>query len=228
MRRIVMTVVCSVLLQWAMPSQAYAWWEFIEELSGPGRFYGWDIDLRLFCLNDKFDPARAGDPTERVGPTVGAVVSACRVRTGYARRMAINVGARFLRADNNPRFANGERIALTTLEPAVSFNLLSKYPSRDFIDYGFGAGVYWFSSSEFPSFNGAFLEPVRVEFHPTTNMKQSHKWAAAIPVLRVGYLMFPGGFETASFAAAPGVPTRISRDWAFNAGIFFDLEGLFQ
>jgi hypothetical protein len=37
-------------------------------------------------------------------------------------------------------------------------------------------------------------------------MKQNHKWTAAIPVVRLGMLMFPGGFETASFVAAPGVP----------------------
>ena len=228
MRRILVATIWGLLLQLLLPSPALAWWELLEELSGPGRFYGWDVDLRLFCINDKFDPARAGDPTERVGPTAGAIVSACRVKRGYARRMAVNLGARFLWADDNSRFANGQRISLTTLEPAVSFNLLSKYPDRDFVDYGFGAGVYWFSSTEFPSFNGAFLEPVRIEFHPTTNMKQNHKWAAAIPVIRLWYLLFPAGFETASFAAGPEVPPRISRDWAFNLGLFFDLEGLFN
>jgi len=216
----------------ALPAPARAWWDFIEELSGPGRFYGWDVELRLFCLNDKTPAATVagvtGPETERVGPTVGAVVSACRVKKGYVRRLAVDLGARFLRADDNPRFANRERISLTTLEPSISFNVLSKYPDRDFVDVGFGAGVYWFSSTEFPSFNGAFLEPVRIEFHPTTNMKQNHRWVAAIPVVRVGYLLFPGGFETASFAAAPGVPPRISRDWAFNAAVFFDLEGLFR
>ena len=228
MRRVALTLVSTALMVVALPSPAAAWWEFLEELSGPGRFYGWDVDLRLFCLNDKFDPTRSGDPTERVGPTAGAVVSACRGKKGYARRLAVNLGARFMWADDNPRFANGQRISFTTLEPAVSFNLLSKYPDRDFVDYGFGAGAYWFSSTEFPSFNGAFLEPIRIEIHPTTNMKQNHRWTAAIPMVRLGMLMFPGGFETASFAAAPGVPPRISRDWAFNAGIFFDLEGLFQ
>jgi hypothetical protein len=228
MRRVALTLVSTALIVVALPSPAAAWWEFLEELSGPGRFYGWDVDLRLFCLTDKFDPARAGDPTERVGPTAGTIVSACRVKKGYARRMAVNLGARFMWADDNPQFANGQRISFTTLEPAVSFNLFSKHPDADFVDYAFGAGVYWFSSKEFPSFNGAFLEPVRIEFHPSTNMKQNHRWTAAIPVVRLGMLMFPGGFETASFAAAPGVPPRISRDWAFNAGIFFDLEGLFQ
>lgn len=231
MRRVCAIALCSTLCLLVLPERANAWWDIIEELSGPGKFYGWDLDLRLFCLNDKVDATRAGTDTpetERVGPTVGAVVSACRVKKGYARRLGVNLGARFLKADDNSRFANGERISLTTLEPAISFNLLSRHPDKDFVDYGFGAGVYWFSSTEFQSFNGAFLEPVRIEFHPTTNMKQNHKWAAAIPVVRLGYLLFPGGFETAAFAAAPGVPPRISRDWAFNVGVFFDLEGLFD
>ena len=61
---------------------------------------------------------------------------------------------------------------------------------------------------------------MRFEFHPTTNMKKNHKWAAAIPAVRVGYLVFPGGFETASFAASPDVPARISRDWVYNVGLF--------
>ena len=75
------------------------------------------------------------------------------------------------------------------------------------MDYGFGAGAYWFSSTEFPSFSGAFLEPVRIEFHPTTNMKKEHPWAAAIPSVRLAYLVFPGVFETVRFGATPGRPT---------------------
>jgi hypothetical protein len=60
-------------------------------------------------------------------------------------------------------------------------------------------------------------------------MKQNHRWTAAIPMVRLGMLMFPGGFRDGVLCGcSPRVPPRISRDWAFNAGIFFDLEGLFQ
>ena len=133
MRRVCAIALCSTLCLLVLPERANAWWDIIEELSGPGRFYGWDLDLRLFCLNDKVDATRAGTnapDTERVGPTVGAVVSACRVKKGYARRLGVNLGARFLKADDNSRFANGERISLTTLEPAISFNLLSRHPDK--------------------------------------------------------------------------------------------------
>ena len=161
----------SVLL--VLPERANAWWDIIEELSGPGRFYGWDIDLRLFCLNDKVDATRAGDRTHprprEVGPTVGSRrLSVPGQEEAMPVAMAVNLGARFLKADDNSQFANGQRISLTTLEPSISVQPSEQAPDRDFLDYGFGAGVYWFSSTEFPSFNGAFLEPVRFEFHTTT------------------------------------------------------------
>jgi hypothetical protein len=232
MRRAYTIVACTLILQGLLSSPAYAWWDEVEKMSGPGRFYGWDIELRLFCITDKTAAGTKAAPnapdTERVGPTLGSIVTACRVKKNYVRRIAIDLGARFLWADDNQQFANGQRINLTTLEPAVSFNVLSKYPTRDFVDVGFGAGAYWFSSTEFSGFNGAFLEPIRIEIHPPTVFKQEHKWAAVLPKVRFGYLLFPAGFDTAAFAAAPGVPPRIARDWVGNVAVFFDLEGLFQ
>ena len=234
MRKPLVAVVAGLFLQLALPAPAQAWWELLEELSGPGKFYGWDIQLRLLCViqtptSEKRADGKPVTRTEKVFPTaIGVLVAACPVKPGSTRRAAFDVGARFLSADNNPRFANGERISLTTLEPSVSVNLLASHPDWDFVDYRFGAGAYWFSSPEFPSFNGAFLEPVRFEFHPTSKMKQANPWTALIPVLHVGVLLFPGGFETAQFAASPEVPPRISRDWAFSAGVFLDLEGLFK
>jgi hypothetical protein len=233
MRRACMILTCTLIIQGVLSSQAYAWWDEVEKMSGPGPFYGWDVEVRLFCLVETHQRDANGritrTDTEKVAPTaIGAVVSACRVKKGSVRRMAVDLGARFLWAKDNPDFANGERVNLTTLEPSISFNLLSKHPDRDFVDFGFGAGAYWFSSTAFPSFNGAFLEPIRFEFHATTNMKQQHKWAAAVPRVRVGYLLFPAGFETASFLASPTIPPRISRDWVFNVALFFDLEGLFD
>jgi hypothetical protein len=241
MSRFSLRVAFAVGLLLMLPGRAHAWWDFIEQLSGPGPFYGWDVEVRLFCVVDKVDTgAPAGTPRvleedRRMALTVGAVVSACRVKKRdlaqpniyYVRRLAVDIGARVVWADDNPQFANGQRISLTTLQPTISINLLSKWPDRDFVDYAFGAGAFWFSSSEFPSFSGAFIEPVRLEIHPTTKMKEN-RWAALIPSVRAGYIMFPAGFETARFAASPDVPPRISRDWVFNTGVFFDLEGLFR
>jgi hypothetical protein len=245
MRRISVIVLACACAQLLLPARAYAWWEFVEQFSGPKNFYGWDIQVRLFCLVDKVEKqtvtrgtttreVRVVNETERQMPSaIGVLVSACKVasspdhgRVHYARRLSVDLGARFLSARDD-RFANGERIHFTTLEPSVSFNLLNRWPTMDFVDYGVGAGVFWFSSTEFPSFNGAFIEPIRFEFHPTTAMKQK-TWTAAIPSLRVAWLNFPAGFETAAWAAGPGIPPRLRSDWVFNLGIFFDLEPLLR
>lgn len=239
------TLVGSAIVLLAVPAPAYAWWEFLEEFSGPRKFYGWDIQMRVFCLVDRVEEqtvTRGGrtktvkvvqDTEKQVPSAIGVLLSACKVgrspdhrTTHYARRMSVDLGARFLQSED-PRFANGERIDFTTLEPSISINLFSRWPSRDFLDYGFGAGAYWFSSTEFQSFNGAFLEPVRFEFHTTTAMKQN-AWASLVPSVRVGWLNFPAGFATASWAAAPGIAPRIGRDWVFNLGIFLDLEPLLR
>jgi hypothetical protein len=220
MRRILMSVVWVALVQLVSPSNALAWWEDIEALSGPGWFHGPSIDARIFCIVDS-----NGNRVVRVPSGLGVITTSCPVKSGEKRRAAVDLGGRFLstkRGDN--RFANGEPIRLTTFEPSVSFRVIPN-DKWDFVDYSFGAGVYWFASTEFPAFNGTFLDPVRVEFHATSELRQ-RKIAMFIPRVRVGMLVFPRGFETAAFAAAPGVPTRISRDKVWNLGFFFDLEPL--
>jgi hypothetical protein len=225
MRRILVTLGCSVVLQAVVVTPAHAWWEFIERLSGPGPFTGVSVDARVLCIVAEGDSMRANTP-----PPLGILTTSCRLEglrdaSGPRQRQlaAVDLGMRFVWKEDDPLFAGGERISLTTIEPSLSINLLSGFTDQwDVVDYGVGIGAYWFSSDAFPSFHGLFVEPVRFEFHAPTRVRM-HRWAAAIPRVRVGLLTFPGGFETASFAAAPSVPERISRDTVLNVGIFVDL-----
>jgi hypothetical protein len=244
MRRVALTLVWTALIVVVIPSPAAAWWEFLEELSGPGRFYGWDIQLRVFCVTDAI-PLNADNTRKKdqevttksfVPATVGVLTSTCRpeeIKTEgnatlkYKQRMAVDLGMRFLASDNDPRFAKGERISLTMFHPSISTSLLNRFDNWDILSLGFGGGVYWFSSREFDSFNGAFLEPVRLEFHAPFNWRKE-TWSAAIPRVRVGYLVFPAGFNTALFAATADVPPRITRDWVYNLAVDFDLSPLLR
>ena len=235
MRRRVL-LACAVGALVMVPQQAFAWWEILEELSGPGRFYGWDLQFRVFCVIDKVDVTRAGDKiasTEKVGPTAaGIVISFCRPRAKdgnayYTRRLSIDIGAHFLSAKDNEAFAHGQKVDLTMVRPAVSMNLLNRFPKWDFVDYAAGAGVYWFTSSQFPTFTGFVMEPVRIEFHPTTAMKES-KWSAAVPIARIAWLVFPSGFDRAMFVPTDPLPARIGRDSPKNFPISWDLEALFR
>jgi len=201
-------------------------------MSGPGPFYGWDIQLRLFCI------VQRGDQKTEVrssGP-IGAMLSVCRIDKDNDKnrgtdkeereRVMFDIGARFMRskkyeqqADRGevPDFANGNRIHFTTLEPAVMFPIVDKGLFR--LDYGFGAGVYWFSSEGFEPLRGTLLEPVRLDFR----LKLPAKWKVNAAVARVGWLNFPAGFDFKAFGGAPGHDGRVSSDWAKTLSLFVDL-----
>jgi hypothetical protein len=164
----------------------------------------------------------ATDGDVRAFAAPGLLYSACNLKPGERRKGAIDFGFRFLRSAPSDRFAPNERIAFTTMEPAISWNIISN-PNADFIDYGFGAGFYWISSQAFPSVTGGFLEPVRLDIHAPTNWP----WWSRVPILRLGLLNFPGGFEPDAFAPS-GAEERISRDWSKAIGIYGDLEPILK
>ena len=231
MRRIWMVLVCCALAQLSVPTRADAWWDFVEQFSGPGPFKGFDVESRLVCFVDKpVDSANPAPRTEiRAFAVPGILYSACKLKDyeGERRRASIDFGMRFVWKGDDLRFANGHRISLTTTEPAVSWRVInvssgSRWEKWDVFDYGVGVGFYWISSTEFRSVRGGFLEPVRLDFHapPTA------KWGFRIPAVRYGLLVFPGGFEPGAFGAKPDVAHRISRDWVNTFSIYADLEPL--
>lgn len=378
MRRAALTLFSTALMLVCVPRPAAAWWEFLEELSGPGTWKGFDIDARLFCLVDPLpadteqalrqsmamlankprprlmvvDDARddqkkravlleqarvfvsgwkttldewedifdrwqlaAGRSVDKISAVrtalasirrradsslaavipateawfaspdaranldaalnnaereagtafvalqrtaetmndivgaprfapaalPGVIYSACNLHRNERRRAAFDVGMRFLWT-NDKRFAGsrvstadgeefvgGERISLTTIEPAFAWNVFSN-TKYDVVEYGLGAGFYWISSRAFPSVTGGFLEPVRLDFHFPSNFVKTDALPRKIIrslVFRTGYLVFPGGFEPAAFAADPLDPVtnrRIGRDWVRYYGIYVDTE----
>jgi hypothetical protein len=166
-------------------------------------------------------------PTEEGPPLVpGLLYSACRLENNEKIRASIDLGMRFLKAKGTPKYANGEEITLTTLEPTFSWRVIAD-DRWDLFDYGMGAGFYWVSSKAFPAVRGTFLEPLRLDFHATTAMT-GRRWWAGIPVLRVGLLVFPAGHETTSFAPIPEASQRISRDKVWSIGISADLQPLLR
>jgi hypothetical protein len=50
MRRVYAALICCAVVQLIVPRPAHAWWEYVEQLSGPGPFMGFDFDSRLACF----------------------------------------------------------------------------------------------------------------------------------------------------------------------------------
>jgi hypothetical protein len=190
------------------PGQDDQWRDVLDALSAAQRLAG-------------------GEQGNRLSASLGGVIaSACSVRQFERSRAWISLGFRFMRTDEDDRFAGGERIQFTTIEPAMTFRVFGDKP-WSFIDYGFGAGAYWVSSRGFRSHNGAFLEPVRLDFHvPRTETRNRWRRVLESAVLRTGVLVFPAGFEPDAFVGTS--PTRIPRDWVKTVGIYVDATEWFD
>ena len=223
MRRLSAIVVLSAALQGVAAAPADAWWEIIEQFSGPGPFKGWALEARFLCL---VDPDGAGPSPAEARWVSAAEMAAgvCKLKPGEVRRASIDAELRLLADDNDARFASGQKINLTTFAPSITWNILSN-PRWDVVDYGMAAGVYWFTSTQFTGFHGAFFEPMRLEFHAPSNLREEW-WGLLVPRFRFSVLVSPSGFDTVDFAASPGVPARIPRDWVRNYAVFIDLQPL--
>jgi hypothetical protein len=166
--------------------------------------------------------ARVGMAVPLVAP--GFILSACRLSENERRRAAIDVSMRFLWTTDDRFVPDGEKIYLSTVEPAFSWSLFDD-PNHDFVDYGIGAGFYWIASERFPTVSGGFLEPVRLDWHAPSRAPR----ALRMFIVRTGLLIFPGGFAPEAFPLLSGVPnTRISRDPVKYIGFYLDTDYLFK
>lgn len=50
--RIALLMLCAVTIEWAAPPPAHAWFGWLDKFSGPGRFHGFEFDLRLYCFGE--------------------------------------------------------------------------------------------------------------------------------------------------------------------------------
>jgi hypothetical protein len=52
MRRVRSALILGVLLELMWPAPAHAWWDILDQLSGPGKFQGWHLEARLVCFTE--------------------------------------------------------------------------------------------------------------------------------------------------------------------------------
>ena len=52
MRRVIVTALCAAAFLFMRPEPAHAWWDWIDQLSGPGPFQGIDFQWRVVCIKD--------------------------------------------------------------------------------------------------------------------------------------------------------------------------------
>lgn len=243
MRRLALMLACCGLFQLLTPTPAHAWYEWIDQLSGPGPFKGFQFDLRLVCFDDpvprpipKNDPnatsqerateqsVLADDAAERAKRSAIGIEASCPAdKNGVRKLSSVGIDFRVLSADAEPAYAGNNDIKLVTIGPSFSRSIISK-PKYNIVDVGAGGGVYWFSSKGFRSFSGVILEPLRIDLHAPRGGEQNVLRAIANSfVLRTGMIVFPNGFDPNAFAGTRQTATRLRAEKLFTWGIYADI-----
>jgi hypothetical protein len=215
-----------VLFSLAVPAQSQAGViEWIDNLSGPGDFFGVSFEWRLVC----FVEAEKEAPEEKTRiAAIGVIGPGCvfkRVPSGYRRVASVNLQFGFYwdkAKENRLKYADpsyDEKVRMTTLEPSFWVR------AKPWMEVGSAAGVAWFSGPGFDSFPRLYLKPLQIDLKPLAFGKR-YGTDNEVLVLRLSAMVFPEGFDSADFGALPGFKT--DRDLVANIGVILDLDPLFD
>ena len=202
--------------------------EWIDNLSGPGPFWGVSFEWRLVCVSAEDKASKEGG-TRNV--PLGVIAPGCvlkQVPKEHHRVASLNLqfGLFWDKGDDNQlKYADPsfhEDVKITTVEPSFWLR-----PYRA-VELGSGVGVAWFGGPGFDSFTRVYLKPIQLDVKPIALLHKNGRYGDKdeTVAVRVGMTIFPAGFESKDFGALPGF--KVDRDILFNWGIVFDLDPLFS
>jgi hypothetical protein len=226
MRRVCLVFAALLFAQMAAPRRAEAWFGWLDQLSGPGKFYGFQVDMRLKCFGARSTPTGV--------ESLGFKLSFCDEKKDRDRLFSIDLNERFFWTIDHPSvndlkvFADGHILFLLTAVPSISYRPIyhlvrdlsadDKRRYLDVVDVGAGFGGYLFASKGINDFTG-LTGDVSLDFHAPAILvsKLIRKNAAwnLLPQVRYSRVAFPAGFEAnafnpvlpANFAGVPFVPS---------------------
>jgi hypothetical protein len=215
-------LVCFALWPTVATAQ-WGWWEFLENLSGPGPFNGWNIEWRVVCFPDKSSPKPADQAasTPRFVTIPGCLFNP--LGTDERRRGSINIAFGILEAEeNNLRYADpaqDDEVTLTSVKSSLWWS-----PVR-YIELGMSGGIFWFGGPAFESFWRVYFEPLQVDVKPLPWLLRSSKKSLEILSFRAGLVLIPRGFRAEDFGALPGT-FKSSREVIPTVTFILDLDPL--
>ena len=190
----------------AVPSAARAQdgiMEWIERLSGPGKFVGFVGGVRVGCVFD-------GDESVR----------ACFTDSDRIRRMLV-IRAGWLTTGEKQRFdvtsagsPNDTRpVHMILVDPVYMFRL------HPMVDVGAGGGFMTFSGEGFDTFSRFIVTPFSVTYTPFARRSRVFQVHAQGQIV-------PKGFTAADFGSTANYST--STDFLWSGGFVFNFGALFR
>jgi hypothetical protein len=208
-------VVLFVLL---MPARAHAWWDWLDQLSGPGPFWGWDLQYRVICIKDTDQD--------------GADVRLTNIKDSGLQRFArfAGVGCVFDK-DKNPvaslnvtvgqfyAFKNDiqpdktrDRVTMTRFEPSFSVFV----DRQKIVELQSGLGMMIVHGPAFDHFERFYWKPIQLNITPVASKNVRG------PTFGIGVIIIPAGFDASNFGATgtfhtdKDVLTTASVTWDFG------------
>ena len=234
MHRYCISLLSVVLLLLGTATPGFAWWDYLEQFSGPGPTpFGGDVQFRVFCYPDSDQPQPPVHSGRDVGRLGGAFISLCLNRRDKhvpeRRVVSFDVGVLAAWIPPDEDFAQNKSVWFTSVTPAVMWSFIPS-PRKDFVDYGFGVGVYRFISGGFTPFSGVYLEPLRFDFHAPTETRYGdadgiRRWLRRT-VVRFSPMLFLDGFEEDAFRPSPARRKAPRTEWVPVLSVYIDLEGV--
>ena len=191
---------CCVVVQLAAPAPAQAWWEWLDQLSGPGPFTGLDIQWRVKCIPDNRAASIAENLSlENIEPGKGRnwarfLGAGCLFEKANVNPLgSLNLSIGWMRSiENDLQYAGGDKpvVHLTRFEPSLSVFV----DSRKFVEITSGYGLMLVRGKRFDGFHRFYWRPVAVTITP----------GAKAASIRLGLLLATKGFDATDFGATPG------------------------
>jgi len=181
--------VFALLLVACVPRDALAFWGWIEDLSGPGPFWGYQFSFdRLFCVMKSGDGGEAG--WTHISGGDGANAVACMSDTDRVRAF-MSVEYTDVKSGETDQFPHA--VAWRGLRPIVFYRL------HESIDAGVGLGLNRFSGTGFGFWR--FSVPIRARFY-APGLKSGSRWRAINLAVQADFL--PQKITTTDFLAPAG------------------------
>jgi hypothetical protein len=218
MRRLAVIVACCGVFQLLTPAPAQAWYEWIDQLSGPGPFNGIDLQYRVACAQaSNVAPAPAGTmPTNkpeeiralntfRGAAKAGAAIAGagCLFEPQKSPVAWLNMKvARLWSKDNHLTYgktATADRtVNLWEFEPSFAVFV----DEARFMQLAVGMGWMRFSGDAFDSFWRHYWKPVELTVTPGARLARGNGLRAFS--FTMGVKIIPEGFDATDFGAVRG------------------------
>lgn len=244
MRRVTVTALCAAFFLFMRPAPAHAWFDWIDQLSGPGPFQGLDFQWRVACIADpnvqstadRKDPGtsslRSLDSFDGGAKVVAGIFGAgCLGQHKVHPVASLNFRvARLWSMNNNLQYAGGGEgptVNMWQFEPSFS----TFVDDAKVVELTVGMGTSVLSGDGFNSMTRLYFRPVMLTITPggrlprkdgQGNSSAGRSFSRALSI-STGLFYMPKGFDAEDFGAVPGT-FHTDKELLLTAAVSLDLS----